>query len=99
MSGQYSKFLGDIIAETDLATANARRIASFIKLRPELGATLVELRRNEHGHDTIIIEMAADIPQRPAHDIRDTEPLAITLTSDDDLPMVFALREEFPQAP
>jgi len=99
MSGQYSKFLGDIIAETDLATANARRIASFIKLRPELGAKLVELRRNEHGHDTIIIEMAADIPQRPAHDIRDTEPLAITLTSDDDLPMVFALREEFPQAP
>ncbi|MGH8428963.1 MAG: hypothetical protein ACREUF_01030, partial [Solimonas sp.] len=88
-----------MIAETALLTRRGRLVTAFVKAHPELGATLIELRHNKHGHDMIILDVAADMPQRPVHDIRDVERLAVVFTSDDDLPMVFALRQDFPQAP
>lgn len=99
MSDPYVEFLGEEIALDALTSERARRVAVFMQAHPELGVQLVAVRRNKHGHDTLVLDAAADIPQRPAHPIQDVERLAASFGDDDQLPMLFALRADFPRAP
>lgn len=99
MSDPYAAFLGEDIAADALVSERARRVAAFVKAHPELGATFVGAKRHQRGYDVLVMDVAADIPQRPAYPIKDVERIAAMFGSDDQLPMVFALREDFPRAP
>ncbi|MCP5433072.1 MAG: Mov34/MPN/PAD-1 family protein [Alphaproteobacteria bacterium] len=99
MTHSYATFLGEDVAADALASERARCVAAFVKARPELGATLTATKRHERGYDVLVMDVAADVPQRPVHPIRDVEPIAVVFGDDNQSPMVFALRQDFPQAP
>ena len=52
------------------------------------------------GTEAVALAISATVPQRPAHDIRRTEPILIVFDRDDDRhPWVESLRRDFPRAP
>ena len=54
----------------------------------------------ERSNEWVVIEVDVSLPQRPAHDIRSLEPIAVRFSSSDRVqPRVFSLRKDFPYPP
>lgn len=56
---------------------------------------LIEVRQNNEN-DILIIEFELDVPSKPKNDIKGKELIGIVVSADNKLPIVYALREDFP---
>ncbi len=93
---------GDSIDRDELTVQRARDVAQLIGAVSPPYVRLVECRRRTDAFDgdVLVLEVEVELPQRPLHDIRRHEPLAVTfLTDDRNYPEVEALRTDFPQVP
>ena len=100
--------LGSVIGVDDLAFDQSRSVAQFIDANIDMGCRLLEARRSAGELDTLrvpagceslVIEMRPDLVQRPAHDIRSVEQLALIFSPTGGIPTVLPLRADFPLAP
>lgn len=53
-------------------------------------------RRSDIGCELVVFDLLTDSPQRPHADIRRTEPVGILFGTANDMPLILALREDFP---
>jgi hypothetical protein len=90
--------LGPVVAPDALATPHARELVRAVTSGSLLFARLVEVRKG--GRDeSVVLELDVECPQRPRHDIRPVERVAVQCDPDADLPEVLALRPDFPLVP
>lgn len=91
---------GRPIAVGDLAIPRAQAFARFVA-RPETDAfSLDACFAMGTGEAVCVTVRVPGIPQRPAYDIRYTEPLAVVFRPESTaLPDVLSLRTDFPEAP
>lgn len=81
----------------EMRVAKARDLARLLTDRTLPFLSLVEIRRAVDG-DVLVFDVQAEVPQRPAADIRVPERLAVTFfDSDDRMPATAALRRDFPR--
>lgn len=99
MTGGKSAILGAAIEVDDLAFPRAKALAAYLGRNSDIGATLINARRNDRHWESLVLNVAPDLPQRRVHDIQQVEQMAVVFGVDDALPSVFALREDFPRAP
>lgn len=87
---------GAVVAPQELVADKARAVAIFLQEGGWPYARLIEARQGDK-HSTVVMEVDVEVGQRPRHDIRPREPLAVVfLVKDQAWPMVLALREDFP---
>lgn len=85
-----------------LRSTKARAFADYLSLAGrDVFAQLVRLGRVSHnGDEVVVLNVSAERPQKPAHDIRKVEPLAVTFAVEDSrFPEVLSLRTDFPKVP
>ena len=84
-----------------LAIPRARSVARFAKTATNPHVELLHCYGSrDDGAEAIALAISATVPQRPAHDIRHTEPILITFRKEDDRhPWVESLRRDFPRTP
>jgi len=85
---------GQSCDKNDLKINKAKEFMEAEKVNPF--STFVEVRKNYKHEETIIIDIEIEKPQKPKNDIRNVERVAICFTSDDNIPEVYALRDDFP---
>jgi len=92
---EYDIIKGDQISKDDLKLERSRNI--FRAIKNNSFTSILELRRNLNGDDIFVFETEVEIPQKPIHDIKARELIAIIVCVDDNcIPEVYALREDFP---
>lgn len=93
---------GDPIGQGELVVQRARDVARLVATVSPPYLRLLECRRRAGAFegDLLVLEVEVELPQRPVHDIRRHEMVAVTFLSDDrNFPEVEALRTDFPQVP
>ena len=91
---------GVIILPESLVTERAKATATVLVRNGLEYARLVGCRQRTDGAEEILLlELDVQRPQRRAHDIDATEPVAIIFYKDDRRPEVVSLRADFPQVP
>ena len=99
MDEPYLSIHGDTVAPSDLAYLKARELARFLHSSTNPFARLVDCRASP-GQEVVILEVDVEVPQRPRHDIRRMERLAIVFfQQDQQQPDVLSLRPDFPSVP
>lgn len=95
-----AKFLrscGDVVPAEALVIDRARRFATLIDRRDDIGAHPVEVRANDNGA-WVVIDVEVEVGQIAVVDIRRTERLAIGFgAGDGDWPQALSLRANFPR--
>lgn len=92
-----TEFADTVCGPQELRNPLARQIASALLADSVSGVTLLECRRSPA--EVMVVDVQAEIVQRPVHDIRDVERLALVFSpsgEDGSIPDVLALREDFP---
>jgi proteasome lid subunit RPN8/RPN11 len=79
----------------ELRHPTARAVVAYLASTPDV-VTLIGARRNLHGAEILLADLRTDVPQRPAVPVARVEPLGIAFVGDATLPLVMALREDFP---
>ena len=91
------------MAPERLTAGRARAVACFLAARLNAFAELKECRiggQDGAHHDIVFVDVDVEVPQVPTHDIRHSEPLAVVFPpGDENPPVVFALRPDFPRVP
>lgn len=83
----------------ELGTPLGRRLATAARQGLLDDATLVSFGKDGHL-DVVVLDLEVEVPQRPVHDIRDTERVALVFAPDSTLnPDVLSLRSSFPIVP
>ena len=84
-----------------LTIPRARSVARFAETASNPYVRLLNCYGSRgDGTEAVALAISATVPQRPAHDIRHTEPVLIVFQEDDDrYPWVEPLRKDFPHAP
>ena len=79
----------------------ARSVARFAEAGTNPNVRLLNCYGSRaDGTEAVALAISATVPQRPAHDIRQTEPILIVFDSDDGRqPWVESIRKDFPRAP
>lgn len=85
----------EIISEEDLYNTQALQLTQFVQRYSEGVASVVEVRRNDDG-ELLILDVNTGAPQRPFHPINRIERIAILFSDIDEQPIVFVLRDDFP---
>lgn len=88
---------GSAIAITELKTAMA---ISFVEAAARFAHNAITIsgarRLEQRGAELVFFDLATDAPQRPHVDIRRTEPVAVLFSETGTMPLILALREDFP---
>ena len=84
-----------------LSISKAKDLANFLYSGHGDGVQLVNCHKTADGAlEWLTIEVSVSVPQRPVHDIKPKETLAVQFPADDQvIPWVYALRPDFPYAP
>jgi hypothetical protein len=90
---------GDVVDPRNLAIPRANDLAARLLARQVPYTRLLECRRLE-GKEVVVARLEVEVPQRPVHDIRGAETIAIVFNAQDDqIPLALALRKDFPTVP
>ena len=99
MESDFFDANGDLIRADELRIAKARDLALKMEAEHIAFAKLVECRKNGQA-ETVVLDVDVEVPQVRQHPIRSSERIAATFfDSDNVLPIVHALRSDFPQVP
>ena len=93
--------VGKSVEPRKLSIPRARSVARFAETTSNPNVQLLHCygSRND-GTEAVALAISATVPQRPAHDIRQTEPILIVFDKDDGrCPWVESLRKNFPRVP
>jgi hypothetical protein len=91
---------GSVVARKTLCSDKARAVARYASASDVCYVRLVECRRSENGDETAILDLDIEVAQRPVHDIRSVERMAVKFfAADTHYPEVVSLREDFPPVP
>ena len=84
-----------------LTIPRARSVARFAETAVNPHVKLLRCYGSRgDGTEAVALSVSATVPQRPAHDIRHTEPVLIVFREGDDrYPRVESLRKDFPRTP
>ncbi|WP_375567502.1 ThiF family adenylyltransferase [Oceaniradius stylonematis] len=96
LDGWLSRF--SVVATGDLASPAARSLIAFVTRYAAELASFVEARHGESG-DLVILDFRTGRPQASAYPIRPTERIGIRFAAADAMPLVYMLREDFPDTP
>lgn len=83
----------------DLKGAPAKDLWNFLKSGLNPHSKPVEVRRDNRGQETVVFEVDVEVSQIRVHDIRPTERVSVTFSSEGWQPEVLALRPDFPYVP
>ena len=104
MDGSYDPILGTAVAPGSLSVARAREFVGFLTNGINPFARMQECRSvpiNGGGSiDVVVLDVDVEVSQRPVHDIRPSETIAVRFFEGELLaPDVLALRPDFPMVP
>ena len=101
MIGHDLPVAGTPVAPRKLTIPRARSVARFAESTSNPYVRLLNCYGSrDDGTEAVALAISATVPQRPAHDIRQSEPILIVFRKDDDwYPRVESLRDEFPHTP
>lgn len=85
----------DVIAAGDLESPAAKALVTFAERHASELMTVIETRRGEFG-ELVILDFRTGRPQKPFYPIKRTERLAIRFAAQDGMPLVYVLRDDFP---
>ena len=98
MSEELWEVEGEAISADDLSISKAEDFAKAIEKSD--WTYLIGCRRTNFGDEIIIFDTDVEVGQKPAHDIRCLERIAVIFEkSDTIMPEVLALRKDFPLVP
>lgn len=90
---------GEVVAPADLVLPRARALAGHLLGELVSFVSFVECRR-DGTREIVVFDCDAEVPQAPVSDIRGRERVAAVFEPDDrELPIVLALRQDFPTVP
>ncbi len=99
MEVDYFDANGDPVRAEDLRITKSRDLALQIEVGNIDFAKLVECRKNDQV-ETVVFDVGVEVPQIRQHPIQSSERIAATFfDSDNVLPIVHALRKDFPLVP
>ena len=89
------------ISPDAVAIQRAKEFVDYLRSGHDERARLIQCFRDKESSDEwVVIEVKVSLPQRPAHDLRPLEPIAVRLSSSDRTqPRIFSLRKDFPYPP
>lgn len=87
---------GSALDPAELAHETARAVASYLAYEAADIANVGNAYRNAHGAEILLVELRTDVPQHPVVPILPVEPLGIAFGEAGSMPLVMALREDFP---
>lgn len=96
LDGWLSRF--NVVAVGDLASPAARSLIAFVTRYTAELTSFVEARHGESG-DLVILDFRTGRPQASAYPIKRTERIGIRFAFADAMPLVYMLREDFPDTP
>ena len=101
MSDYAYPIAGVPVEPRKLTIPRARSVARFAETTSNPYVSLLNCYGcRDNGTEAVALAISATVPQRPAHDIRHTEPVLIVFREEDDRhPWVESLRKDFPRAP
>ena len=101
MPSELHRLAGDVVDSGGLAIARARDMAARVMADQVPYTRVLECRRVEGGElEVVVVEVEAEVPQRPVHDIRAAEIIGFVFEAQDErLPLALALRKDFPSVP
>ena len=101
MSGLDYPVAGAPVEPRQLTIPRARSVARFAETAVNPHVKLLRCYGSRgDGTEAVALSVSATVPQRPAHDIRHTEPVLVVFREDDDrYPWVESLRKDFPRTP
>ena len=101
MSDFDHPFVGASVEPRKLTIPRARSVARFAEATSNPNVSLLNCYGSrDDGTEAVALAISATVPQRPAHDIRQTESILIVFDKDDGrCPWVESLRKDFPHAP
>ena len=98
MREEFCEIEGEVISTDNLRIPKAGDFAKAVK--DAIFACLVECRRTVSGREIIVFDAEIEVGQKPVHDIRGFERIAVVFEdSDTTMPEVLALRCDFPLVP
>ena len=98
MREEFCEVEGEVISTGNLRISKAGDFAKAVE--DAIFARLVECRRTASGREIIVFDAEIEVGQKPLHDIRGFERIAVVFEdSDTTMPEVLALRCDFPLVP
>ncbi len=98
MSKEFCDVDGEVVFAEDLTISRAKDFATAVETAEF--AYPVECRRTTSGGEIIVFDADVEVSQKPAHDIRYLERIAVIFDqSDATMPEILALRCDFPSVP
>lgn len=98
MSKEFCDIDGEVVSADDLTISRAKDFATAVETAEF--AYPVECRRTTSGSEIIIFDADVEVSQKPVHDIRYFERIAVIFDeSDAMMPKILALRCDFPSVP
>lgn len=99
MDQGYLSLPGKSVSPDSLQFSKAKEVAHYLESQVNPFARLLECRSSP-GKEIVMLEVDVELTQRPTHDIRHNERLAVVFFSGDQRqPDVLALRSDFPLVP
>lgn len=99
MGDSFSSF-GESVDANNLKLNRAQGVAHFVADGRYQFGRVVDLRRDGTGVETVILELDLEVPQQPIFRILPLEVVALRFHPEDSgVPMVLALRPDFPKTP
>lgn len=96
----YIDIGGQVITLAELQSDKARELALLLQSNLFDSAKLIECRINSDRQDIVIFDIEVELAQRRICDIRPVERIACVFSClDDSIPIVYALRDDFPSVP
>lgn len=97
MATEYLPAPGDAIEPDAAKIPKARELIGLLSADVLEHVRLRDVRRSATGHEVVVLEVHPDVPQRPIHDIRVVERIAVVFGANDHMaPEALALRADFP---
>ncbi|MBL4879729.1 MAG: hypothetical protein JKX82_00260, partial [Oleispira sp.] len=90
----YNQTEGENIESDALIYVTSNGIYRALEVNKQL-IKLVELRQSKDS-DIFILNFELDVPSKPKYKIKGKESIAVVVSSDDSIPKVYALRNDFP---
>lgn len=90
---------GEVCPEDELEAPLALALLRHLRSGGNPDVALVETRRGDTS-DTVVLDVGAEVPSHPVHDIRPVERIALEFDRlGERMPRAWALREDFPLVP
>ena len=101
MSEHDFQVAGTVVVPRKLTIPRARSVARFADRTTNPYVRLLNCYSSRQDRtEAVALAISATVPQRPFHDIRQTEPVLVTFRQDDDwYPIVESMRKDFPRVP